>query len=138
MEESPKKLIIGLIIGTMVVLSVMLMINRLVSVNPTVMGSEYSNFSVKLDKSQELNQSVSGLKSLVEGSTSGPLGVIAAIVNTLWNGIRVIFNSVGFFGVMLESLTDFIGLPSYIPTLLFMIVTLLLVFWLIDIIFRSA
>jgi len=138
MEESPKKLIIGLIVGTMVVLSVMLMINRLVAVNPTVMGSEYSNFSVKLDKSQELNQSVSGLKSLVEGSTSGPLGVIAAIVNTLWNGIKVIFNSVGFFGVMLESLTDFIGLPSYVPTLLFMIVTLLLVFWLIDIIFRSA
>jgi hypothetical protein len=138
MEESPKKLLIGLVVGTMVVLSVMLMLNEMVDKNPTVLGTEYDSFKEKMDQSDNLNQSVSGLESLVKGSASGPLGVISAIVNTLWNGIKTIFSSVGFLGTMLESLSELLHIPSWVGTSLFMIVTLLLVFWLIDIIFRSA
>jgi len=138
MEESPKKILIGLVIGTMVVLSVMIMINRMVDVNPAAMGEDYEVFKEKLDQSSKVNESVSDMESLVKGSAGGVFGVISTIVNTLWNGIKTIFNSFSFFGTMLESLTEILHLPSWVGTMIFLIITIILVFWLIDIIFRSA
>ena len=138
MEESPKKLMIALVLGTIVTLSVMLMMDTMTDSNPDALGSNYQIFKEKMNQSDNLNKSVSSMQSLVKGSSTGPLGVISSIINTLWNGVKTIFDSIGFFGTMLNSLSEIVGLPVWLGQLLFMVVTISLVFWLIDIIFRSS
>jgi hypothetical protein len=138
MEESPKKLLIGLVIGTMVIFSVMLMVDRLLVVNPTVLGTEYDSFKERMNQSVELDKSVTKLQSLVGNSTGSGSNPIYTIGSTLWNGVKYMFSSVSFFSSMLSSLPELLGLPSWLGTLLFMIVTLLLVFWLVEMIFRAV
>jgi hypothetical protein len=138
MEESPKKLLIGLIIGTMVIFSIMLMVDRLLVVNPTVLGTEYDSFKERMNQSVELDKSVTKLQSLVGNSTGSGSNPITTIGSTLWNGVKYMFSSVSFFNSMLSSLSELLGLPSWVGTLLFMVVTLLLVFWLVEMIFRAV
>lgn len=82
---------------------------------------EIRDFNDSFNKQQELSASVDSIRTNIQQSNStnfGAFGIIDSLVGTSWQSIKNLFSSLSFMSTILDHLTDYFGVPGWIPALL--------------------
>ena len=148
-EMIPRHFVLGGIIFTMLIVGVFSVISLVNSGSPTgdgsdaVIGFAQSNqlteFNKSFNKIDNFTTDVNKLKTkFTELKPEGALETITlpiAFITTAWAAISVVGDIFGFMNSSFEGLTAWLGIPSWIPTLIILIVIVVLVFGVLTIIF---
>ncbi len=144
----PRHFFYGIIIFTMLVSSVvgLLTLVRDGGVGdgseavPGLMSSErITEFNRTFNKADNVTSNVEELKTKMQGlnieKTTDIISLPLALVSTSWSMIKFITNSFGFMTSAFEGLSAYLGVPTWIPTLISLLVVVLFVFSILTIIF---
>lgn len=138
-DVTPKSIMIGIIVGMIAILGGIDLIVQTRSVEPSVLADDdFSTLNRTLDKYKDLDETVDDFEENIESAEPdfGIFGVINGLINSVWSVLRNIFTSLGFVRTIFSSLYTFLGIPSWVGNLLMSIITIIISFWIFDIVFR--
>lgn len=139
-DATPRSYIYGLIIFTFLIVGGLSIYASFAAYNPTLAAStKYGSFNDTFNRYSTLNSSVSGLQTSITDSDAeiGVFGVLNGLINTAWNGLKFIFTSFGFMSDVGEGVTTVFGLPTWVPGILLLTITVMLAFTIWSAIFQS-
>jgi hypothetical protein len=139
-NATPRTYIYGLIVFTLIIVGGISMYASFAAYSPAMTSNtKYGTFNSTFNRYNDLNSSVAGLSDSVTNAQSeiGVFGVLNGLINTAWNGLKFIFTSFGFVGDIGAGLTNVFGVPAWIPSLLILGITVMLVFTIWSAIFQS-
>lgn len=147
-EILPRHYIIAGIIFTLLVLGVFSSINMVEkgslgdksdAVSGFIQGDGLTEFNRSFNKIDNLTTDITDLKTKIkELKPENTLEIISlpvAFVQSAWAAMKVVINMFGFMDSAFEGLSGMLGVPSWIPALLILIVIVVLVFGVLTVIF---
>ena len=140
MAVLPRHYIIGIVIFTFMIIGGVSLISIVKTADSTFASDDkFIQFNKTFNKYNELNSSIVSLQSsITEASTDfGIFGVLNALINSGWAAFKLMFSSLAFFADILMGMTTIFGIPAWIPGLLIMLTTILLVFAIFSAIFQK-
>jgi hypothetical protein len=139
-DATPRSYVYGMIIFTLVIVGGMSIYATFGHYSPAMTSStKYIQFNQTFDKYSELNESVGNLQASITESPAdlGVFGVLNGLINTAWNGLKLIFTSFGFMNNAGQGLSDVFGVPAWIPSLLLLTIIVMFAFTIWSAIFQS-
>jgi hypothetical protein len=134
MTLQPSEYIIGTIIFTMITLGVVAVIMEVQNVdNGFIDAQNLKDFNQSFNHYNELTNSVNGLQTSVTGSEidqggSTVNGVLNSLLNTIWTTLKMLFSSFAFMTTAYNGLVVTLGVPSWLPILIGLIVSVIFAF----------
>jgi len=139
-ETLPRHLLIGFIIFTLIVAGGATMLSELAQTKPTFTDDDaFRDFNQsfhKLDVLRENTEALESNASATANEQSGDFGFLDALVGKSWNTLTQLGNSIGFIKDSLDGTSKIFGIPSWIPALIGLIITVVLVFAIFSAIFQ--
>jgi len=135
-------LFIASIIFTLFIVGGIAMMNLMVDVNPVMSaGEDYAKFNDTFNKIDDVTDETATLEANVKADQDtvgdwGALGVLNSLIAGAWNSLKFMFGSFTFLNDVFTGLTSMFGIPSWIPTLFFMIITVVISFAIYSAIFN--
>ena len=139
-DATPRSYVYGMIIFTLIIVGGMSIYTQFAFYSsPMSTDDKYVTFNSSFNKFNDLNQSVSGLQTSITSANTevGIFGVLNGLISTAWNGLKLIFSSFGFMSDAGQGLNDVFGVPSWIPNLLLLSITVMFAFTIWSAIFQS-
>lgn len=134
--------IIGLCIFTLVIVGGVAMLGSLSGDRPELYsgadGTRYEAFNKTFNKQNALTGQVDKLEAdITDADTDwGIFGVLNALINTAWNSLSLILSSFSFMDGAINGLTTFFGVPAWIPLIILAIITIIIIFAILEAIFQ--
>lgn len=138
-DVSISNYIIGIILFTMVIVGGVNLINSARVVDDSfISDSQYNTFNNTFNQFDNLNSSINTIDNSISDSDKSTynLGVIESLIDGAWNTLRNIGTSFNFMYVVFGGLSMF-GIPSWVITLLSLIVIIIISFALYALIFQG-
>jgi hypothetical protein len=139
-DATPRSYIFALIAFTFVILGVLALYSGFASYNPTmVSNTKYADFNSTFNRYSDLEGNITGMRSSITDSENeiGIFGVLNGLINTAWNSLKFMFTSFSFSSDILNGLTTVFGIPAWIPALIILSITVMLIFVIWSAIFQS-
>lgn len=138
-EILPRHYIIGIILFTLVIVSGVSILGLMNAKNPSLSSNnEITSFNKTFNKMGNVTTQIESMQSQIENADTdfGAFGVLNALINTGWQGLKLLFNSFSFMNVAFEGLGTFFGVPAFIPALGILIVAVVFIFSILSAIFQ--
>ena len=135
----PRHYIIGIIMFTFFIVGGVSMLSMMSSDGAMFAGdAQLQQFNNTFNIQQDISSSVTDLETSVTGADldPGPFGMLNALISSSWTSLRLLFSSFGFMNSVFVGLSTVFGIPSWIPALIVLIVTVVIVFAIFGAIFQ--
>lgn len=140
MTASPRTYLYGIIIFTFFIVGGVYILSELTTQNPSVTNStKYAQFNSSFNKLEDVSSNVGELEEGLTGSETdfGAFGALNALISSAWQSLVLMFTSFDFMNDVFNGLTSVFGVPAWIPTLVILLVTVMLVFAIYSAIFQK-
>jgi hypothetical protein len=119
MLTKPSDYMIGIILFVFGILGTSTMIGILYAKNPTAINSElYSQYNMSSASYESLNASIVSLQESTNIDVNPSIfSVFDTLIGGVWNGLKLLFTSLGFMKDQYGNLAKIFGIPAWIPTL---------------------
>jgi len=137
--EEIKKYIIGIILFVIIIVGGVSMLSELNKSDPTFTDSEdFTQFNKSFDKLNDVTAATDSLESGIEEAKPdlGFFGVLNALISSVWNTVKLTFNSLNFMNSVFNAGSTVFGLPTWIGSLIISIVTVIIAFAIYKAIFK--
>lgn len=127
----PSNYIIGIILFTIFIVGGVAMISIFNEKDSTFASDEkFTDFNKSFNKMNEVTESVESLEEGITGARPdvGVFGVLNALIQSSWNSLKLIISSFGFMTDVFAALSTVFGIPTWVGTLISLLVTVILVF----------
>jgi hypothetical protein len=94
-------------------------------------GTKFQTFNKSFAKVTEMDTQVNKLKGTITEQKTGwsaVTGFFDTILGTIWNSIKLIFDSFSFLPNILTDIGTFFGIPAWIAGLAVSLITIMLIF----------
>jgi hypothetical protein len=130
--ETIQNYIIGIVLFMIIIGGGIYMFGQFLSVDSTIdSGGQVSDFESKLYLASNVTTAVDEMDASVQSVTAenvGPLGWLDALIKSAYNGMRAIGQSIGFMGNAIDEAGNIFGIPTFIMSLLGLIIIIVLAF----------
>lgn len=135
----PRHYIMGIIIFTFFIMGGVAMLSELTDAKDTYGDSEkYLEFNQTFNKidnvTTEINELEEGIAT--QEADIGAFGMLNSLISGAWSSLKILFRSFGFMNTAINGLNSFFGVPAWIPLLIILMVTVLIVFAIFSAIFQ--
>lgn len=136
----PRHYILGIVMFMFVIVGGVSLLGMMRSDDSTYGDSsqlqEFNNTFNQLDLVSDRVGSMQGTLSnaSVDGGT---FGVLNSLILSGWQTFKLLFSSFGFMTGVFNGLTTFFGVPAWIPAIILLVVTIMLVFTIISAILQK-
>jgi len=99
-----------------------------------------TEFNRTFNKIANVEDSIDSLENQIrndEDADFGFFGVLNSLINSAWTALRLMFQSFTFMDAVFEGMTAFFGIPSWIPLIIGLLITVVLVFGIYSLIFQK-
>ena len=138
--ENIKSYMIGIILMIVVVTSGVLVLTSFTSVDTTIDTTNQAQlFNKSMNKANEINSSVSNIKSSLNSVTAnkvGALGWLNALIGSVFDGAKTLLNTLGFMDDVTTDSSSMLNIPVTITALIILIFVIIVVFALWEAIMR--
>jgi len=139
-EILPRHFVYGILVFTFIIVGGTVMMSEFNSVNPDFMDTDkFTEFNNTFNTLEDVTTSVTGLETGIEGTDvdAGTYGVLGGLINSAWNTLKLMFTSFAFMTTAILGLDTFLpGMPSFIPAIIVLFITVLLAFSIFSAIFQ--
>jgi len=133
--------LIGIVMFTLFIVGGLFLINSIAEYDDSFINHQrYEQFEGITNQYEKLEESMSGLAGgiLDEGSVDqSTIGVLSSLIQTAWNGLKALPTTFLFMNTMILNLSIFFGVPSFIPGLLLLIITIIVLFSILGAVFQN-
>jgi len=143
-EADPKSYLIGIVIFVMLCLGGISMINYMRDYNPDLLTpqelSDYEKLNKTFQKLDNINDSISNIQTDItstENKEFGAFGVLGGLINSAWNTLRFLTDSVSFMTGIYGGFTEFLGVPTWVTSCITMIIIIIISFFIYKSIFKT-
>ena len=138
--ENIKSYMIWIILMIVVVTSGVLVLTSFTSVDTTIDTTNQAQlFNKSMNKANEINSSVSNIKSSLNSVTAnkvGALGWLNALIGSVFDGAKTLLNTLGFMDDVTTDSSSMLNIPVTITALIILIFVIIVVFALWEAIMR--
>jgi len=138
-EIIPRHYIYGIIIFVGIIIGGMSLIGEFRNASASYIDTnQYIAFNNSFNQYDELNTQVNKVEKDIEGNKAemGVFGVLQSLIKGSWNTIKFLGSSFNFMDDSFNGLSQLFGVPAWIPSLIMMFITILIVFAIYTIIFQ--
>lgn len=138
-EVLPRHYIIGIIIFTFFIVGGTSMLSLMGAEDAAFAGDEQlQHFNRTFNIQSSITQEVGDLEDSVSQADldPGPFGMLNALISSSWTSLALMFDSFSFMNSVLDGLSSVFGVPGWIPILIGLIITVILVFAIFGAIFQ--
>jgi hypothetical protein len=132
LKVTPSTYIIGFVIFLFFIVGGINLIGLGQNQDPTIIdGTTFQNFNKTFAKTALMDSKVNQLKETITTQKTGwsaVTGFFDTILGTIWNSIKLIFDSFSFLPEILTQIGVFFGLPAWIAGLTVTLITIMLIF----------
>jgi hypothetical protein len=131
-EGNIKHYIIAIVIFTII------MVGGIISFASFGTYSRATEFNKTFNKMADVQSSVGGLQDQITGgeADAGAFGFLNALIGGAWNALKTIFTSFDFMSAVLFGANSFFGVPTYIISLILLIISTIIIFAIYSAIFQ--
>ena len=130
--DSIKYYVIGVIFLVVVVGGGMFMMGSIRSIDPTIDPSnDVGYINNTMNQASGLTNAVNGIGdsvNSVSNSNTGILGWLNALIGSAYNGLSAIGSSFGFIGTMVPILSQYLGIPVFLTSLILLVIIIIIAF----------
>jgi hypothetical protein len=129
-KVQPRDYIVGIILFTFIIVGGVHLINAFYVAEPTYVDQDkFSEFNNTFNVYNEVTESVDDIEgSIISQDLPAPIEFIATMFLTAFQALMSLFTSLSFMDAVFSGLTGVFGIPSWIPTLILSLVTVMIVF----------
>lgn len=142
-DTTPKHYLYGAILFTFMIVGVITLLTEIDN-NTTGGMSEnqkFQDFKKELDKRDNLTSNLGSIQTGIEGTESesniGAFGVLNSLINKAWQTLKGLFKTVSFVGEAFTSASAIFGIPSWVMSLLLLLVVVMIAFSIWSAIFQK-
>lgn len=139
-ETSIKTYIFGVIMTMFFIVGGISLFSMLKVENPNIDANDrVGEFNRTFNQLDEVSSNVNSLESTVQNTEGsfGVFGVLNALILGSWQTLKLIGNSFGFMDGVFAGLSNVFGVPAWIPLIIGLLITTLLVFAIYKMIFQT-
>ena len=142
-EILPRHYIVAIIFFVFVILSGIYLVNEMIADKPDFLDSndadEFLKFNESFNKLEDINKSVSNIRENIEGADTdlGIFGVLNSLINSAWNTVGLLFQSLSFMNSAFYALENIFGIPGWVPTLIILVFIIIIAFGIYKMIFKA-
>lgn len=139
-DATPRTYIYGIIGFVFVILAGLTFISPFAEENPAmVSSSKYADFNASFNSFSDVQDELGDIQtSITDASTDfGTFGVLNALVSTAWQSLKLLFTSLGFMNDAYTGMSSVFGVPTWIPSLIILVVVTMIAFTIWSAIFQS-
>lgn len=98
----------------------------------------YNRFNRSFNTLNDVTDSVGELENTVDDADTdfGTFGVLNSLINSAWQGLKLMLSSFTFMDDAFEGMEDVFGIPWWIPAIISLLVTVLILFAIYSAIFQ--
>jgi len=135
---TPKTYIYGIIIMMFFIVGGMSLMSQFVSFDDHLDNtSELYRFNQTFDKLSTVSEKVDGIESNFESDPDwGLFGGLNALIKSSWNTFSLMISSWGFMGDVFGGLTSIFGVPSWIISIIGLLISVTIAFAVYSLIFQ--
>jgi len=137
---TPRSYITGIIIAMFFVIGGVALINEMREDNSSFdAGDRTGEFNRTFNKLDDVSTEVNTLEDNIKNSDDdfGVFGVLNSLIFSSWTTIKLLFTSFNFMDDVLGGLTDVFGVPAWIPLIIGLLITTMIVFAIYRMIFQT-
>lgn len=134
-EGTIRNYIIAVIIFVFFITGTVSLMGILGEHKPSYADDRYSEFNDTFNVYQQINESVGNIQNDIQNTTTGD-NFLDSLIGGSYTTLRLMFTSLGFMRIVFGGVATFFGVPVWIPTILFMIVTVVIAFAIFRAIFQ--
>jgi hypothetical protein len=139
-EVTPRNLIYGFIIFTMVILGGIGFMSGFAVHSPTFINNDkFKSFNDTFNQYGALEGNVSNMKDNLANSraNTGVFGMLDGLINVAWNSLKTIFTTFSFITTAFTGISSVFGLPVWVGALVTTMAVVMIVFSLYSLIFQG-
>jgi len=139
MASLPRHYIFGLLIFTFFIVGGVSIISLFQDVNPDFIDQEkFTTFNDTFNVMPDLVTEVGNIQDGIENADTnfGVFGVLNSLISSAWQSLRLLFQSFSFMTTAYRGLSTLFGVPTWVPTLIGLFVTVLIAFAIFSVIFQ--
>lgn len=139
MEVLPRHYILGIVIFMFFIIGGITLINNFSNDNDDFLEADkYDKFNKTFNKLSIIDAKVDTLESGVKNANTdmGLFGVLNSLINSAWNTLKLLTESLNFMDTVFEGLSTIFGVPIWVSQVIIMIVTIIIVFAIYSAIFQ--
>lgn len=138
-DATPRTYVYGLILFTLVTVAGISMLSIYGADNPAALTGKYTQFNESMNKLADVNTEINSLDTSVQGNDPDPgtFGVLNGLINGAWQTLRLMGSSFSFMTDAYDAMGDIFGVPSWIPGLVALLITAMVVFAIFSAIFQT-
>lgn len=131
MAALPRTYIFGIIIFTMIIIGGVTMISNMSETSTTFVNTgEFNKFNSSFNKLNDVTSQVGSLENKVTNSSIdvGTFGVLNSLIQTTWQGIKLITINFDFMSETYNALDDTFDIPKWVISLIILLITVMIIF----------
>lgn len=126
-----KEYLISIVLFTFIIMGGMLLISEF-RTHSSSFGTEaeYQSYNYTFNTLDKITTQVDSLKGNIEDSDNdfGLFGVLNSIIGSTWQAVKLFFTSFSFMDSVFNGVSDYFGVPAWIPSLIITLITIMVVF----------
>lgn len=138
-EILPRHYIIGIIMFTFFIVGGVSMLGIFADSDSTFTQDEkFTQFNESFNVLNDVSNQVDSLEtSITDADTDfGVFGVLNALISSSWQALKLLFTSLSFMDGVFGGIASVFGVPSWIPAIIILIVTVIIAFAIFSAIFQ--
>jgi len=138
-EILPRHYIIGIVMFTFMIVGGVSIFSIYGNSEPSfIQDEQFQDFNNSFNVVNDITKQVDDLEqSITEADTDfGLFGVLNALISSAWQALKLLFTSLSFMDGVFAGLTAVFGIPGWIPALIGVLVTVVLIFSIFSAIFQ--
>ena len=138
-EILPRHYIIGIVMFTFMIVGGVSIFSIYGNSEPSfIQNEQFQDFNNSFNVVNDITKQVDDLEeSITEADTDfGLFGVLNALISSAWQALKLLFTSLSFMDGVFLGLTSVFGIPGWIPALVGVLVTVILIFSIFSAIFQ--
>jgi|2_EtaG_2_1085320.scaffolds.fasta_scaffold06554_5 hypothetical protein len=127
----PSEYIIGIIIFTFFIVGGVSMMSEFSKQDATfTQDNKFTEFNKSFNVMSNVEDNVDSLQEDIENNEPewGVFGALNALIKSSWNSLQLIFNSFSFMNSVFSGLGTVFGLPTWVGSLIILLITVMIVF----------
>lgn len=138
-DMKPSHYIVGIILFTFAIMGVLGLMTAFDQQDENFLDDEeYYAFNTTFNKYDNLNSNIDELQGRLSSDTEeGTFGVLNSLIKIGWNSLTTLLTSFSFMEDVFNGMTTFFGVPYWIPALIIMLITTLIIFAIFGAIFQK-
>lgn len=134
-----KEYLVGIVLFTFIIMGGMLVVSEF-RAHSLSFGTEaeYESYNYTFNTLDKITTQVDSLKGNIEDSDNdfGLFGVLNSIIGSTWQAIKLFFSSFSFMDSVFNGVSNYFGVPTWIPLLIITLITIMVVFAIWSLVFN--